>query len=105
MLVLLGLSEATTILLFPLVGRGIAMMVCAVSKYARSAGLGKDVVDETTYRHGIGAMIFVVLMILGLKQYILLGGFVITSIIIGCIVRSIHKKIRWYHWRCCRHDH
>lgn len=94
MLVLLGLSEATTILLFfPLVGRGIAMMVCAVSKYARSAGLGKDVVDETTYRHGIGAMIFfVVLMILGLKQYILLGGFVITSIIIGCIVRSIHKK-------------
>ncbi len=93
MLVLLGLSEATTILIFPLVGRAVAMMVCSVSKYARLAGLGKDVVDETTYRHGIGAMIFVVLMIMGLKQYILLGGFIITSIIIGCIVRSIHNKL------------
>lgn len=93
MVVLLGLSSSSAILLFPLVGRAMAMMICAVSRYARHAGLGKDFVNETKYSHGIGAIFFTGVMMVGLKQYALLGGFIIAGIIVGCMVRSIHKKL------------
>jgi adenosylcobinamide-GDP ribazoletransferase len=93
MLSLLGYSNPTTILLFPVVGRSFALLVCSINKYGKESGMGKDFIDNTRWFHVVGGFFLLGILIILLEEYILLGAVVITGVFVLMVSGSINKKL------------
>ena len=87
--------------LFPLSGRGGAVLSCAMSGYARQSGLGKTIVEGTRARHvifsvvlSLGAMLALYLVTKDALSAIISAAALTASLIcVVVITRSISKKL------------
>ncbi|MCT4598447.1 MAG: adenosylcobinamide-GDP ribazoletransferase [Vallitalea sp.] len=93
MFVLIIYNGIFVILLFPVVGRCFALLVCAVSKYAKESGMGKDFIEGTNYIHVIFGFGLLTGLIILLNKPILLVAIIVTGIIIGIVTYRINKKL------------
>lgn len=93
MFVLLGYNDIYNILLFPVVGRCFALFVCAVSKYAKASGMGKDFIEGTNFFHVLLGFAFLAINVVLLDKLLLFGAIILTGIIIGLVTVRINKKL------------
>lgn len=88
-------------LIFPVLGRSMALFSCSISSYARQDGLGKTIIENTKLHHVLFSffILLISISIVALLQYNLL---VIYTVLVPCIItlmiiwfstKNISKKI------------
>jgi adenosylcobinamide-GDP ribazoletransferase len=93
MVTIIGYSDPVTILLFPLVGRCFALLICSISEYAKESGMGKEFVEKTKYSYVIFGFVLLFSLIIVFNKLLLIGAVFITGIIVLFVNNSIHKKL------------
>ncbi len=88
-------------LIFPVLGRSLTLFSCSISKYAKTDGLGKTIIDNAKAKHVLFSMVILLLaaaLAAFAEKNILLAVVAIISslisfIIIWIITKNISKKL------------
>lgn len=89
----LEIPMGAIILIYPVVGRMSSVLNCAVSEYARSNGMAKAFVENTSYRDFLLSFVITVLYVYGVITYFSLPIAVILTVPVTAILSYYFARV------------